>query len=120
MELLYAFEFEAAHRLPMLPAEHACAAVHGHRFRVRIAVDGPLDHELGWVMDFREIEQRCEPVRARLDHALLNEIAGLENPTCENLARWIWSELKAGLPGLATIEVWENRSMGCRYAGGAA
>ena len=117
MRLYKDFSFEAAHRLPNVPDGHKCARLHGHSFRVRVSVDGPVGEKSGWVMDFADLKAAFQPVHDRLDHRYLNEIAGLENPTSEILARWIWRELLASLPGLAEIEVRETCSSGCIYRG---
>lgn len=117
MELYKEFTFEAAHRLPNVPAAHKCARLHGHSFRVRVTVDAPVDPALGWVMDFAEIKAAWAPLDDALDHRYLNEIPGLENPTSERLAQWIWERLRPALPMLACIEVRETCSAGCRYRG---
>ena len=117
MRLYKDFSFEAAHRLPNVPDGHKCARLHGHSFRVRVSVDGPVGEKSGWVMDFADLKAAFQPVHDRLDHRYLNDIAGLENPTSEILARWIWRELLASLPGLAEIEVRETCSSGCIYRG---
>ena len=117
MEIFKEFTFEAAHRLPNVPEGHKCARLHGHSFRTRVWVSGELDPKLGWVMDFADIKAAAKPVIARLDHYYLNEIEGLENPTSENVARWIWARLKPALPGLSRVEVQETCTAGCSYAG---
>jgi 6-pyruvoyltetrahydropterin/6-carboxytetrahydropterin synthase len=117
MRIFKDFSFEAAHRLPNVPADHKCARLHGHSFQVRVTVDGPLGENTGWVMDFADLKAAFRPVHHRLDHRYLNEIAGLENPTSEILAQWIWRELRASLPSLAEIEVRETCSTGCIYRG---
>jgi 6-pyruvoyltetrahydropterin/6-carboxytetrahydropterin synthase len=117
MRLYKDFSFEAAHRLPNVPAGHKCARLHGHSFLIRVSVDGPVGDETGWVMDFAELKAAFSPLHDQLDHRYLNEIPGLENPTSENLARWIWRELGSGLAGLAEIEVKETCSSGCIYRG---
>ena len=117
MDIFHVFHIEAARRLPNLPAEHPCARVHGHSFRVEVHVSGPLDPVQGWVQDFAEIERATEAVRARLDHRYLNDLPGLVNPTSENLAKWLWEELRADLPGLAKIVVQETARSGCVYRG---
>jgi len=117
MRLYKDFSFEAAHRLPNVADGHKCARLHGHSFRVRVSVDGPVGEKSGWVMDFADLKAAFQPVHDRLDHRYLNDIAGLENPTSEILARWIWRELLASLPGLAEIEVRETCSSGCIYRG---
>src|SRR5689334_15827645 len=108
MEIYKEFTFEAAHRLPNVPADHKCARLHGHSYRVQIWVKGPVDDKLGWVMDFAEIKGAFEPLRMKLDHYYLNEIEGLENPTSEVLAAWIWKRLQPTLPLLSKIVVSET------------
>jgi 6-pyruvoyltetrahydropterin/6-carboxytetrahydropterin synthase len=117
MEIFKEFTFEAAHRLPHVPPGHKCARLHGHSFRVEIAVHGPVGRESGWVMDFADIKSAFQPLHDQLDHNYLNEVPGLENPTSEHLARWIWRRLAPVLPGLARVVVRETCASGCIYAG---
>ena len=117
MEIFKEFTFEAAHHLPNVPEGHKCARLHGHSFRVRICVEGDIDPIQGWVMDFAELRRIFQPVFEQLDHHYLNEIDGLENPTSENLARWIWHKLKPCLEGLSKIIVQETCNAGCIYRG---
>ena len=117
MEIFREFTFEAAHRLPHVPPSHKCERLHGHSYRVTVHVEGPVDQELGWVMDFGEIKEVFEPIRAELDHYYLNEIQGLENPTSEVLSRWIWDRLTIVLPGLSAVTVGETCTSGCTYRG---
>jgi 6-pyruvoyltetrahydropterin/6-carboxytetrahydropterin synthase len=119
MEVFTEFRFEAAHRLPNVPADHKCARLHGHSFNVAVHVEGPVDETAGWVMDFADIKRAAEPILARLDHYYLNEVEGLENPTSEVIARWIWERLEPGLPGLSQIVVRETCNSGCSYRGEA-
>jgi 6-pyruvoyltetrahydropterin/6-carboxytetrahydropterin synthase len=98
--------FEAAHYLPAAPAGHKCRRLHGHSFRARIVVGGPLDEKRGWVLDFGELKGHLQPLHAELDHRLLNEVEGLANPTSEEIARWLWERIEHTLPeGLAPIEI---------------
>ena len=97
-EIFREFTFEAAHRLTHVPDGHKCARLHGHSYRVEIHVHGPVGEETGWVMDFQEIKDAFAPLHDQLDHHYLNEVAGLGNPTSENLARWIWVRLTETLP----------------------
>lgn len=113
------FTFDSAHRLPNLPPEHKCTRLHGHTYRVIVTVTGAVDPTLGWVMDFGDIKDAWRPLDAQLDHYYLNEIEGLENPTSENLAAWIWQRLKPTLPELSSIEVRETCTSGCLYTGPA-
>lgn len=117
MEIFKDFHFEAAHRLPNVPEGHKCARLHGHSFHLRVSVNGEATEPSGWVMDFAELKAVVKPVVARLDHYYLNQIPGLENPTSENLARWLWRELTPVLPGLCEVEVRETCTSGCRYRG---
>ena len=117
MQIFKEFSFEAAHRLPNVPPGHKCARLHGHTFYVRIQVEGDVGEHSGWVMDFYDIKQAFQPLHDRLDHYYLNDIEGLENPTSENLARWIWSRLKPALPQLSQIEIRETCTSGCIYCG---
>jgi 6-pyruvoyltetrahydropterin/6-carboxytetrahydropterin synthase len=117
VEIFKSFSMECAHRLPNVPADHKCARVHGHSFRVELHVAGPVDPHLGWVMDFADVKRSFEPLFERLDHRYLNDVAGLENPTSENLARWIWRELKPTLPQLARVVVHETCTSGASCSG---
>ena len=110
------FTFEAAHKLPLLPRTHKCSKLHGHSFKVRISVNGALN-ELGWVMDFSELKRICNPYIEELDHSYLNEINGLENPTSENIAIWIWDKIKILMPNVNSVEVRETCNSGCIYSG---
>lgn len=111
------FTFEAAHRLPFVPADHKCHRLHGHSFRVEVHVGGEVDASTGWIVDFADIKTAFKPLYNQLDHNYLNEIDGLENPTSENLAVWIWDRLEEMLPGLSRIIVRETCTSGCIYSG---
>lgn len=113
MEIFKEFTFEAAHLLPNVPEGHKCRRLHGHSFRIEVRISGPVGERSGWVIDFAEIEAAAKPLLARLDHSYLNEIEGLENPTSENLARWLWTRLKPGLAGLSAVVVRETCADGC-------
>ena len=118
MEIFKAFTLESAHRLPNVPPGHKCARLHGHSFRVEIHVSGPVDPQLGWVMDFADVKAAFDPLFRQLDHNYLNDVPGLENPTSENLARWIWQKLAPSLPQLSAVVVHETCTSGARYTGG--
>jgi 6-pyruvoyltetrahydropterin/6-carboxytetrahydropterin synthase len=117
MEIFKEFTFEAAHRLPNLPEDHKCSRLHGHSFRVELHVSGPVDPQLGWIVDFAEIKRVFKPLFERLDHHYLNEIEGLENPTSENIAKWIWERIEGDLPILSAVVVRETCTTGCVYRG---
>ena len=103
--------------LPLLPKNHKCRRLHGHSFQAEIVVRGECDLELGWVMDYAEITKAFQPLWDQLDHYYLNEVPGLENPTSENLAAWIWRGLKPRLPLLVEIVVAETCTARCVYRG---
>jgi 6-pyruvoyltetrahydropterin/6-carboxytetrahydropterin synthase len=111
------FRFEAAHYLPQVPEGHKCRRIHGHSFRGEVAVRGPIDPKLGWVMDFADLKKAVDPLVHELDHYLLNEIAGLENPTSELLAVWIWKRLERQVPNLFRVTIEETCTSRCHYFG---
>jgi len=117
MEIFKQFAIEAAHWLPNVPPGHKCGRMHGHSFQIQVHVSGPVDPHLGWVLDFAEIKSAFSPIEVRIDHYCLNEVQGLENPTSENLARWIWNQLLPVLPGLCKVVVQETCTSGCVYRG---
>ena len=117
MELRKSFQFEAAHLLPRLPKSHKCRRLHGHSFQVEIVIAGACDSHLGWVLDYADITKAFKPIFEKLDHYYLNEIPGLENPTSENIAIWIWKQLKRRLPLLTEVVVAETCTAKCIYRG---
>ena len=117
MEIYKEFRFEAAHRLPNVPPDHKCARLHGHSFLAEVHVSGPVGDESGWVLDFADVKRAFEPLVKQLDHNYLNEIEGLENPTSEVIARWIWSKVRPELPLLFKVEVQETCTCGATYFG---
>ena len=117
MDIFKVFRIEAAHRLPNVPPGHKCARLHGHSFAVELSVAGEPGADTGWVMDFADVKRAFQPLYDQLDHHYLNDIAGLENPTSEMLAIWIWDRLKPALPQLSCVTVHETCTSGCRYTG---
>ena len=117
MQIYIDFSIEAAHRLPNVPEGHKCARLHGHSFQVRISVEGPVGEQTGWIMDFGDIKGAFAPIYDQLDHHYLNDVEGLENPTSENLALWIWQKLKPALPELSCVTIKETCTSGCVYKG---
>jgi 6-pyruvoyltetrahydropterin/6-carboxytetrahydropterin synthase len=117
VQIFKEFTFEAAHRLPHVVAGHKCGRLHGHSYRVEVHIGGPVDEHSGWVRDFADLSCAMRPVLERLDHYYLNEIDGLENPTSEVLARWIWQRLRTTLPEVSQIVVRETCTSGCIYRG---
>lgn len=110
------FSFDSAHFLPNLPDDHKCRRMHGHTFHIRLTVEGPLTSPEGWVIDFADIKKVFKPVLDKLDHRVLNDIPGLENPTSEILAEWIWDRVTTDLPGLESVEVRETCTSGCIFS----
>jgi 6-pyruvoyltetrahydropterin/6-carboxytetrahydropterin synthase len=117
IELRKTFQFEAAHRLPHLPAVHKCQRLHGHSFQAEVVVVGEINPQLGWLMDYADISAAFKPLEEQLDHNYLNEIPGLENPTSESIAIWIWERLKPRLPLLTEVIVAETCTARCVYRG---
>jgi len=117
MEIFEEYAFEAAHRLPNVPAGHKRERLHGHSYRIDVHITGPADEHAGGVRDFADLTGAMRPILDRLDHYYLNEIEGLENPTSEVLARWIWTRLQTVMPELSQIVVRETCTSGCVYRG---
>ena len=117
VEIWKEFGFESAHRLPNVPDGHKCGRLHGHSFKVRLTLRGIPGADTGWIMDFGDLKKVWKPLEDELDHRYLNEIPGLENPTSERLAAWIWERLKPALPLLSEVVVHETCTSGCRYRG---
>lgn len=117
MEVYRDFKFDAAHLLPNLPPGHRCGRLHGHTFHAVVHLTAGVGSETGWVRDFGEIKRLCMPVIDQLDHTYLNDIPGLENPTSENIAKWVWKKLKPVIPELSMVEIKETSMTGCRYKG---
>jgi 6-pyruvoyltetrahydropterin/6-carboxytetrahydropterin synthase len=117
VRLAKSFGFEAAHWLPTFPEGHKCRRMHGHSFKVEIIVEGDVEPEKGFLIDYGDIKRAVAPLEDRLDHRVLNEIEGLENPTSEVIAAWIWNELAPHLPLLSEVIVHETCTTRCHYAG---
>ena len=117
IQLSKSFRFEAAHSLPTFPEGHKCRRLHGHSFVVEVVVEGDVDPAKGYLIDYGDVKAATEPIRKRLDHFYLNEIEGLENPTAEMLAAWIWERLKPKLPILSEVIVHETCTSKCHYRG---
>ncbi len=116
VKLIKRFGIEAAHLLPQVPEGHKCRRLHGHSYKIELTVEGEVDPQTGWLMDFASITEAIAPVHEALDHRYLNEIEGLENPTAENLARWIWHRLEKQIP-LVEIRIDETCTSACVYQG---
>lgn len=117
VDITQSFRFEAAHFLPNVPTGHRCLRVHGHSYKVDVSVTGPVLAERGWVVDFYDVEAAFAPLLDTLDHHLLNEVPGLENPTAEHIAMWIWERLKPALPGLVSVRVHETELSSATVSG---
>ena len=117
MEIFKEFNFDSAHRLTGVPDGHKCARLHGHTYHLKLVIGGNVDPVTGWIMDFGDIKKVFNPILDQLDHHYLNDIPGLENPTSENLVKWLWSKTKPVLPLLTRIELKETCTSGCVYSG---
>lgn len=117
MEIFKQFTFDSAHFLPNVPDGHKCKEIHGHTYHLTVYIEGRPDAELGWVIDFAEIKRVIDPLVKSVDHKLLNNIPGMENPTCELIAVWLWNKIKPELPQLSRIQLNETPTSGVVYAG---
>ena len=115
--LVHDFRFEAAHRLPAVPVEHKCYRLHGHSYKIELAVRGPVDETTGWFIDYQQLFDAWEPLHELVDHHYLNEVEGLENPTSEVLAKWIWDRIRPAIPSLCKVVVHETCVARCEYHG---
>ncbi len=117
MEIYKEFAFDAAHFLPNVPDGHKCKQMHGHTYHLRVYIKGLPEKELGWIMDFKELKDVVAPMIDQVDHQLINDVPGLENPTAENITIWFWNQLKPRLQGLSRIELKETPTTGVIYDG---
>jgi 6-pyruvoyltetrahydropterin/6-carboxytetrahydropterin synthase len=117
MEIYKEFSFDSAHFLPNVPDGHKCKEMHGHTYKLKVFISGDLDPKLGWIMDFKDLKEALLPVIDQLDHKLINNIRGLENPTAENITVWIWQQIQPALPLLSRIELYETPTTGVIYSG---
>lgn len=118
VRLSHEFRFEAAHRLPKVPTGHKCARLHGHSFKIELTIEGPVNPDTGWFIDFGDLFDAWKPLGDQLDHFYLNDVPGLENPTSEVLSKWIWDRLIGPIPSLAAVTVHETCESRCEYRGG--
>ncbi len=117
MKIFKTFTFDSAHFLPNVPEGHKCKNVHGHTYRLTVFFEGELVKDLDWVVDFADIKKVVGPIIDQIDHKLLNDIEGLENPTCEIIAKWLWNKIVFKMPSIAKIELYENTTSGAIYEG---
>ncbi len=117
MQIFKQFTFDSAHFLPNVPEGHKCKEIHGHTYHLTVYLDGDLDEKLGWVIDFTDVKNVINPIIKSIDHKFLNTIPGLENPTSEVMAIWLWNKIKPELPQLSKIELNETPTSGVIYEG---
>ena len=117
MHIFKTFTFDSAHSLPNVPDGHKCKEIHGHTYRLTIYLEGELEKDLNWVIDFADLKNAINPILEIVDHKLLNKIEGLENPTCEMIAKWLWNKIKAQVPLLSKVELHETPTSGAIYKG---
>jgi 6-pyruvoyltetrahydropterin/6-carboxytetrahydropterin synthase len=116
MTIFKQFTFDSAHFLPLVPERHKCREIHGHTYKLTIFIEGPLV-SAGWVADFGDIKHSVSNVLKLVDHKLLNNVDGLDNPTSELLAKWLWDKIVSALPLLKRIELYETPTSGVIYEG---
>jgi 6-pyruvoyltetrahydropterin/6-carboxytetrahydropterin synthase len=117
VRLTHEFRFEAAHRLPKVPAGHKCQRLHGHSFKIEVTVYGTVNPDTGWFIDFGVLQDEWTKIYNVIDHNYLNDVPGLENPTSEVLAHWLWTQMKPAIPSLSKITVFETCDARCEYEG---
>ncbi len=111
------FTFDSAHYLPNVPQGHKCGGMHGHTYTLTVFISGTPEKHSGWIIDYTDLKAGIKPFLDILDHKLLNEIPGLENPTSENLSMWLWQMIKPIYPNLVKIELKETPTSGVIYEG---
>jgi 6-pyruvoyltetrahydropterin/6-carboxytetrahydropterin synthase len=116
-ELSARFQLASARQLPRVGTDHPCGRLHGHTFDITLVLRGPIDPHFGWVADFADISAAWTPIAAQLDHRVLNDVPGLENPTSEVLAVWIWRALVPTVPLLHAIHIGETGGFVVTYRG---
>ncbi len=114
------FQIESARFLPHLPPSHPCSRLHGHSFKIVLTLRGGLDPHIGWVIDYNDIQRLMQPLLSQIDHQELNKVPGLENPTSELIAKWIYDQLLPQLPQLVQVSVMETSLTECHYPAGSA
>lgn len=115
LELKQSFSIESARWLPLLPSQHPCSRMHGHSFKITLTLVGPVDPKVGWVIDYNEIETKVRPILNQIDHRVLNEVPGLENPTSEKVCIWLYEKIKMELPILQKVTVAETPNTECSF-----
>jgi 6-pyruvoyltetrahydropterin/6-carboxytetrahydropterin synthase len=113
-ELKTQFRIESARFLPKLDKNHPCSRMHGHGFLITLRLVGSQT-QVGWVRDYHEIESSMKPLIRQIDHQILNEVSGLENPTSENLCKWIFENAQKVIPELVQVTVSETPTTECSY-----
>lgn len=106
------FDFDAAHYLTRVAPDHKCSRLHGHTYRVELVATGEPDAR-GMVVDYSELAEAWAPIHAAIDHRVLNDIEGLENPTSEVLAQWILWRITALFPAVVAVRVYESSTTWC-------
>ncbi len=111
------YYFDAAHYMAEFEENHNYRKMHGHSFEVTVKLKGDINRKNNWVMDLEELDSFVDPELSKLDHSILNEVDGLEKPTSENIAKWLWSKLIKKIPNLDSIEINRPRIGGCIFNG---
>ncbi|MEM1108653.1 MAG: 6-carboxytetrahydropterin synthase QueD [Planctomycetota bacterium] len=114
--ILRKFSFDASHQLFTMPEGHKCRRMHGHTYQCEIVCEGEVDPSVGFFLDYGDLKKHIEPIVDTLDHRYLNEIEGLEVPTAEIIAKWIYDKIKPGLPSLVCVRLFETPNNGVEYA----
>jgi 6-pyruvoyltetrahydropterin/6-carboxytetrahydropterin synthase len=114
MKITCEFHYDSAHFLPHVPPGHKCGRMHGHTYVLTVTVDGPVRDD-GFVVDFADVKEVIDPLVKMLDHHLINDVPGLENPTVEVQLEWLWERIN--LPNLNELSLREGLSNAAIYTG---
>lgn len=117
MIIYRSFKFDAAHFLPHVPERHECGKMHGHVYTLKVFISGEIDPETFLLRDFDELRTVVSSATNILDHQVLNDVDGLEDPTCENILIWLWDRIRPSLPDLVKLELNETPTSGAIYEG---
>lgn len=110
------YRFQAAHQLPHVPPGHKCGRMHGHGFEVILHANQDVSaRDMG--IDYDLLDELWAPLHFQLNYRCLNELPGLENPTSEVIAAWLWRGLKPQVPELSWVTVYETGSCGANFDG---
>ncbi|MCX7927646.1 MAG: 6-carboxytetrahydropterin synthase QueD [Candidatus Omnitrophica bacterium] len=107
--------FSAAHNLRAYKGK--CEALHGHNWKIEVVAQSKELDNTGMVIDFSVLKKELQRILKQFDHAYLNKITPFTkiNPTSENIAVFIYKQLKKSIPEVCAVTVWESPSSSATY-----